>query len=56
MTTHYLEEAEELADRIAVLCRGRLVALESRDEMLARDPGRSLEDIFVDLIRSEARS
>jgi len=36
LTTHYLEEAEELADRIGVLRRGRLIVTETRDEMMAR--------------------
>ena len=41
LTTHYLEEAEALADRVAVLVRGRLVALGTPEELrssLARDP------------------
>lgn len=33
LTTHYLEEAEALADRIAVLARGRIVATGSVDEV-----------------------
>ena len=36
LTTHYLEEAEELADRIGVLRRGRLIVTEPRDQMLSR--------------------
>jgi len=36
LTTHYLEEAEELADRIGVLRRGRLIVTETRDEMMSR--------------------
>jgi ABC-2 type transport system ATP-binding protein len=36
LTTHYLEEAEELADRIGVLRKGRLIVTESRDRMLSR--------------------
>ena len=36
MTTHYLEEAEALADRVAVLVKGRLVALGSVNEVRAR--------------------
>jgi ABC-2 type transport system ATP-binding protein len=36
LTTHYLEEAEALADRIAVLARGRLVAQGSIGEIRAR--------------------
>lgn len=35
LTTHYLEEAEALADRVAVLARGHLVAEGSVDEMRA---------------------
>lgn len=33
LTTHYLEEAEALADRVAVLVRGRLVALGTPEEL-----------------------
>ncbi|HTY46849.1 MAG TPA: ABC transporter ATP-binding protein [Methanomassiliicoccales archaeon] len=33
LTTHYLEEAEEVADRVAILDRGRLLALGSLDEL-----------------------
>jgi ABC-type multidrug transport system ATPase subunit len=33
LTTHYLEEAQELADRVAVLRSGRLVAIGSPDEL-----------------------
>jgi ABC-type multidrug transport system ATPase subunit len=35
LTTHYLEEAEALADRVAVLSKGRLVATGTVKEMLA---------------------
>jgi ABC-type multidrug transport system ATPase subunit/fucose 4-O-acetylase-like acetyltransferase len=35
LTTHYLEEAEALADRVAVLAKGKLVAEGSVDEMRA---------------------
>ncbi|HJK94528.1 MAG TPA: ABC transporter ATP-binding protein [Polyangiaceae bacterium LLY-WYZ-15_(1-7)] len=53
LTTHYLEEAEELADRIGVLHQGRLLVVEDRDAMMARGtPDQRLEDIFVDLIRA----
>jgi ABC-2 type transport system ATP-binding protein len=36
LTTHYLEEAEALADRVAVLARGRIVAEGSVQQMRAR--------------------
>jgi ABC-2 type transport system ATP-binding protein len=51
LTTHYIEEAEQLADRIGIVHKGRLLLLEDRHSLLTRHQGQSLEDIFVDLIR-----
>jgi len=42
LTTHYLEEAEELADRIGVIDRGRLLVVEDKDALLARHGARTL--------------
>ena len=42
LTTHYLEEAEEMCDRIAILNKGRLAALEDKAALLARHPYRFL--------------
>lgn len=42
LTTHYLEEAETLCDRIGILNAGRLVALDSKQGLLARAPKRVL--------------
>jgi ABC-2 type transport system ATP-binding protein len=39
LTTHYLEEAEALCNRIAILNRGRLVALDTKQALLARGIG-----------------
>jgi ABC-2 type transport system ATP-binding protein len=37
LTTHYLDEAEQLADRVAVINDGRLVALDTPDRLGGRD-------------------
>lgn len=42
LTTHYLEEAEELADRIGVIDRGRLVLVEEKDALLRRHAAKTL--------------
>jgi ABC-2 type transport system ATP-binding protein len=42
LTTHYLEEAEELADRVGVIDRGRLLLVEEKARLLARHGGRTL--------------
>ena len=51
LTTHYIEEAEQLADRIGIINKGELLLVEGRDSLLERHNGRPLEDIFVELIR-----
>jgi ABC-2 type transport system ATP-binding protein len=50
LTTHYLEEAEQLCDRIAFINEGQIVAQGSSDE-LAGDYGvTSLEDAYLGLV------
>jgi ABC-2 type transport system ATP-binding protein len=40
LTTHYLEEAESLCDRIAVLAKGNVAALDRQSALIARHPWR----------------
>jgi ABC-2 type transport system ATP-binding protein len=51
LSTHTLEVAEEVCDRIAIIHRGRLVALGTMDELRreADRPGSRLEEIFLSL-------
>ena len=37
LTTHYLEEAENLCDRIAILNHGKIIALDSKEGLLSRN-------------------
>jgi len=37
LTTHYMDEAQALADRVAIIARGEIVALGAPDELIARD-------------------
>src|SRR5918996_3479367 len=47
LTTHYLDEAEQLCDRVAIVHEGRIVALDSPAALLAR-LGRELVELRVD--------
>lgn len=38
LTTHYLEEAQELCDKLAVLNKGRIIAAERTDDFIRRHP------------------
>jgi len=51
LTTHYLEEAEALCNRIALMKQGQLLALDSTANLLAEYPGASLEEVFMRTMR-----
>ncbi|GAC1613760.1 MAG: ABC transporter ATP-binding protein [Candidatus Elarobacter sp.] len=48
LTTHYLEEAQELCDRIGIIQTGKLVALETTQTLIGTG---SLQDVFLELTR-----
>lgn len=56
LTTHYLEEAESLADRVGIMNRGRLRAVGTPEELKALAGCMSFEDAFVTLAGEEAAS
>ncbi len=66
LTTHYMDEAQVLCDRIAIMDEGRIVALDTPknliNQLLARGfkprtevPPATLEDVFIDLTGKELR-
>ncbi|MFG2666885.1 ATP-binding cassette domain-containing protein [Streptomyces sp. NPDC048387] len=54
LTTQYLEEADQLADRIAVLNQGRLVAQGTPEELKRQIPGTHVRFRFADLVELDA--
>ncbi len=56
MTTHILEVAERMADRIGVIAKGRLIAQGTLEELrqTTGDTGKSLEDIFLEIVKDSA--
>jgi ABC-2 type transport system ATP-binding protein len=54
LTTQYLEEADQLADRIAVLDQGHLVAEGTPDELKRRAPGSHVRLRFADVTALDA--
>jgi ABC-2 type transport system ATP-binding protein len=54
LTTHYLEEAEALADRIGVMNGGHLAALGTAEQLVAQTHTASFEDAFLALTDAEA--
>ncbi len=53
LTTHYMEEAEALSDRIAVMKGGRLIALGGAEELKALTGKEKFEEAFIALVKEE---
>lgn len=49
LTTHYLEEAESLSDRIAIISSGKLKALGTSKEIISMSHKDNFEDAFISL-------
>ena len=52
LTTHYIEEAEFLADRVAFLDHGRIVALDTPAALVTRLGSWALDEIYADRVES----
>ncbi len=51
LTTHYMEEAEELSDRIGIMKEGRLLAVGTADELKAKTGATDFETAFVSIVK-----
>ena len=49
LTTHYMEEAEELCDRVGIIDHGKLIELGSPAELRSKYSAKTLEDVFIQL-------
>jgi ABC-type multidrug transport system ATPase subunit len=53
LTTHYLDEAEQLSDRICFLHKGKIILIESVQKLKSERNKERLEDIFIDLVQEQ---
>ena len=49
LTTHYMEEAESLSDRIGIMANGNLVDIGTSEELIKKTKSKNLEDAFVSI-------
>jgi ABC-2 type transport system ATP-binding protein len=56
LTTHYLEEAEQLCKNVAMINRGEIVLNESMQELRARHGDARLEQIYLDLLKNDTKA
>ena len=55
LTTHYMEEAEALSDRIGIMKNGRLLALGTADELKASAQKERFEDAFIAIVKGDVK-
>lgn len=53
LTTHYMEEAENLSDSIAVMAKGEVKACGTLEELKALTKAKNLEEAFVKIVEGE---
>jgi ABC-2 type transport system ATP-binding protein len=51
LVSHFMDEAERLCDRVAILDRGRIAALDTPRALIDRVAGRNLDDAYIALTR-----
>ena len=47
LTTHYIEEAEALSDRVGIIDYGKLIELGTPEELMERHKAKNLEEVFL---------
>ncbi len=52
LTTHYLDEAEKLSDRVCILDKGQVVLIDTPDKLMADFKEKNLEDMFIKFLDS----
>jgi ABC-2 type transport system ATP-binding protein len=55
LTTHYMEEAEELCDRVGIIDEGKLIALGTPKELMEEHRATDLEEVFIKLTGKKLR-
>lgn len=50
LTTHYMEEAEALSDRIGIMREGRLLFVGTKEELYSKTNKDNIEDAFIEIV------
>ena len=52
LTTHYIEEAEEMADRVGVISKGELIAVDEKNSLMAKMGRKTLDIVLAEPIQA----
>lgn len=55
LTTHYIEEAEALCDRVGIIDNGKIIALDTPKTLLTKHGAKNLEEVFIKITGRKIR-
>lgn len=55
LTTHYMEEAEALSDRVAIMKDGKCLVIDTADKIKERANATNFEQAFIKIVKGEAK-
>ncbi|MHA1945531.1 MAG: ABC transporter ATP-binding protein [Candidatus Hodarchaeales archaeon] len=55
LTTHYIEEAEALCDRVGIIDNGKIIAIDTPKNLLTKHGAKNLEEVFIKITGRKIR-
>ena len=55
LTTHYMEEAQELSDRIGIMAKGKLLTVDTPQKLMEKTSSQNIEEAFVKIAEGEVK-
>lgn len=50
LTTHYMEEAENLSDLIGIMNKGKLITYGTKEDLMSKTNTKSIEEAFIEIV------
>lgn len=55
LTTHYMEEAQELSDRIGIMAKGKLLTVDTPQNLMKKTSSQNIEEAFVKIAEEDVK-
>ena len=55
LTTHYMEEAQELSDRIGIMAKGKLLTVDTPQNLMKKTSSQNIEEAFVKIAEGDVK-
>lgn len=55
LTTHYMEEAQELSDRIGIMAKGKLLTVDTPQNLMEKTSSQNIEEAFVKIAEGDVK-